>query len=306
MRNKYLRLLIPSLAAILASVTAACVTVSAPSEKIISYSAELPAAETSSNTYSALIDDEDLDTYFESLSDKTVNVIIGNHEEFIPEDIMKEMLFLKDGLILFNEGKLDEYILYLRDKYETYGKARSFHTSTGEDITITKGNYGWKFDVDATKNALKEALLKDYDSSMDVVFSIMGRRDPFNEIAGTYFEVSIADQHVWMYKNGELIVESPCCTGDVKTGANTRCGIFAVTFKKRDTILKGPDWNDPVSYWVPFDGNIGFHDATWRSPEEFGGDVYLENGSHGCVNLPLEAASIIYENVDMDTPIIVY
>jgi len=38
----------------------------------------------------------------------------------------------------------------------------------------------------------------------------------------------------------------------------------------------------------------GFHDATWRSDEEFGGDTYLWNGSHGCINLPYSAAEELY------------
>ena len=69
-------------------------------------------------------------------------------------------------------------------------------------------------------------------------------------------------------------------------------------------MLRGPGYASPVSYWMPFDGGIGLHDATWRY--KFGGEIYKTNGSHGCVNMPLSTAKTIYENIESDTPIIVY
>ena len=43
-------------------------------------------------------------------------------------------------------------------------------------------------------------------------------------------------------------------------------------------------YEQPVTYWMPFNGGIGFHDADWQP--YFGGDRYLTGGSHGCINLP--------------------
>lgn len=45
-------------------------------------------------------------------------------------------------------------------------------------------------------------------------------------------------------------------------------------------------------------------DANWRT--EFGGGIYLENGSHGCVNLPPDVAPVIYNAIDYGTAIILY
>ena len=46
------------------------------------------------------------------------------------------------------------------------------------------------------------------------------------------------------------------------------------------------------------------HDATWRN--EFGGNIYRTNGSHGCINLPYSIAQEIYSYVEKDTPVICY
>ena len=107
-------------------------------------------------------------------------------------------------------------------------------------------------------------------------------------------EVSLDNQYIWFYRNGKLLVESPIVSGDVLTNNITRLGIFQIYGMVTDTVLTGPTWNDHVDYWMPFDGGIGIHDSDWR--DEYGGDIYKETGSHGCVNTPIDAMRIVYEN----------
>lgn len=128
-------------------------------------------------------------------------------------------------------------------------------------------------------------------------------------IGGTYVEIDIARQHVWLYVDGICIMETDCVTGN-KGNHDTREGYFFLTSKETDRILRGYNDNGSkyashVDFWMPFDGGIGLHDAAWRHGA-FGGDIYLTNGSHGCVNLPRWAAETIYNNIDFSTPIIVY
>lgn len=127
-------------------------------------------------------------------------------------------------------------------------------------------------------------------------------------VGDSYVEIDIARQHVWLYKNGECIVSTDCVTGN-KGKHDTREGYFFLSGKEKNRILRGYNDNgtryaSPVDFWMPFDGGIGLHDASWRS--SFGGTIYNGNGSHGCVNLPRSAAQTIYENIDYSMPIIVY
>ena len=55
---------------------------------------------------------------------------------------------------------------------------------------------------------------------------------------------------------------------------------------------------------MPFNGGIGLHDASWRN--KFGGEIYVNSGSHGCVNLPTSSAAAIYSHVSSGTPVILY
>ncbi len=126
----------------------------------------------------------------------------------------------------------------------------------------------------------------------------------------SYIEIDITRQTVWFYLNDKLIVQTPCVTGCVRNGNGTPTGVYVLNFKQKDAVLKGRNesgqitYQSHVNYWMPFNGGIGLHDALWRS--SFGGNIYQNSGSHGCVNLPLEAAKNIYENISKDIPIIVY
>ena len=69
-------------------------------------------------------------------------------------------------------------------------------------------------------------------------------------------------------------------------------------------MLRGPNYATPVDFWMPVKGSIGLHDADWR--KEFGGDIYLTNGSHGCVNIPPEVMPTIYDEYEIGTPVIMF
>ena len=97
--------------------------------------------------------------------------------------------------------------------------------------------------------------------------------------------------------------------GDVVTGCKSKntptyLGVYALNYKQKDATLKGNGYSSKVTYWMPFNGNIGLHDASWRS--SFGGSIYKNNGTHGCVNMPKYLAKTIYENIDANTPVICY
>lgn len=56
---------------------------------------------------------------------------------------------------------------------------------------------------------------------------------------------------------------------------------------------------------MAFIGNsYGIHDANWRST--FGGQIYLTNGSHGCVNVPPANMPALYQAVKVGTPVVIY
>lgn len=103
--------------------------------------------------------------------------------------------------------------------------------------------------------------------------------------------ISINEQRLWFYQNGVLQLSSNIVTGT--SGVNdTPRGSFRIQGKAQSVYLRGPGYKSFVNYWMPIYGEIGLHDATWRS--SFGGSIYLTSGSHGCINLPYYIAQTIY------------
>lgn len=125
-----------------------------------------------------------------------------------------------------------------------------------------------------------------------------------DDIGDSYVEINLTAQHLYLYVDGQLVTESDFVSGNVSRGFATPDGVYGLTYKTMDATLKGPGYATPVKYWMPFNGNIGMHDAKWR--RQFGGQIYLHNGSHGCINLPVEEAEKIYEQIYKGFPVICY
>ena len=117
-------------------------------------------------------------------------------------------------------------------------------------------------------------------------------------------EINLTAQHLYFYANGKLLVESDFVSGNAAKGWSTPAGAYSITYKQRNATLKGQGYATPVSYWMPFNGGIGLHDANWR--KTFGGTIYKNGGSHGCVNLPPAVAKTIYENISAGDPVLCY
>ncbi len=123
---------------------------------------------------------------------------------------------------------------------------------------------------------------------------------------GTYIDVNIAEQTVNYFENGIVKLSTPCVTGNVTLGNGTPTGTFAINTLIPGKYLTGPTWNVWVDRWMRFtpDAAIGLHDASWRS--NFGGDIYLTSGSHGCVNLPHDAAVQLFDMASIGTTVVVH
>ena len=123
----------------------------------------------------------------------------------------------------------------------------------------------------------------------------------------TYIEVDICHQHLWYYVNGELFLESDVVTGKESDPERaTPPGAYKVWSRESPRKLGTyavQGYETWVNYWMPVTyTGIGLHDLN-RSA--YGGDIYINNGSHGCINLPLDVAKKIYDEVTINTPVMI-
>ena len=120
----------------------------------------------------------------------------------------------------------------------------------------------------------------------------------------TYVDVDIANQSLIYYEDGAPVITTSVVTGNESDGHNTPTGVFFIDSKIPGKYLVGPTWNVWVDRWMRFTGAVGIHDATWRG--KFGGEIYKNNGSHGCVNIPHDVALKLYDMVDIGTMVVVH
>lgn len=206
--------------------------------------------------------------------------------------------------VVLDEDAIAEYVKSLAKKYNTIYGNRTLDTSYGQTVTIYGGNYGWKVDNEAEQEMIIEDLKAGKDVEREPVYAQTANSHGEHDYGDTYVEINLTAQHLFFYKNGELIVESDFVSGNLAKNFNTPCGSYGLTYKAKDATLRGDNYESHVSFWMPFNGNVGMHDASWRSA--FGGSYYKRSGSHGCVNLPYSAAKKIYENIEAGYPVLVY
>lgn len=207
--------------------------------------------------------------------------------------------------IYLEREEISRYIAELAEKYDTYQKPREFQTSAGDWVTVTGGSYGWLLDQEKETQVLEHLIRSGANRSRIPGFAQTAAGWSHSDLGDTYVEVDLTNQHMWLYVDGIQEVSADCVTGTyTDEGRKTPQGTYTIYSMMSPAVLKGPDWNSPVSYWMPFNGGIGLHDASWRS--SFGGDIFLYSGSHGCVNLPLDAARTVYQYAYTGMPVICY
>lgn len=77
-----------------------------------------------------------------------------------------------------------------------------------------------------------------------------------------------------------------------------------IEMRKEQKIEEKYEYESFVSYWMPFNGGIGMHDASWRGA--FGGSYYMYGGSHGCINMPSSKAAKLYEMIETGCVVVCY
>ena len=133
------------------------------------------------------------------------------------------------------------------------------------------------------------------------------KTDTITSCAGSPFAklllVSISQQHLWACQGGRQVNSVPVTTGSVVDHDQTPVGSWRVQAKQRDRYLVGPGYRDYVRYWVPFNGDYGFHDAPWQTMP-FGSKDWPQHGSHGCVHLPTPAMAWLFGWVGVGSTVV--
>ena len=178
---------------------------------------------------------------------------------------------------------------------------------TNQNTTMYDENGNYLYDVDTYQKAI---VLNSNENTKHVIISGLGAvgenitidgyidSNCLTELPDTFVEVDLSLQKVYLYENGELILEANVITGGPDKGATpgTNVGCTEILLKDYDTELSGPTWSGAfVDIFIKFNwSGEGYHDAdNWRSNEEYTLHRFEENGSHGCVNMKKEDVVVL-------------
>lgn len=140
-----------------------------------------------------------------------------------------------------------------------------------------------------------------------VVSSVFGMSHVSAE-SGKVIVVNTGEQELYAYENGELVYSTSVMTG--RGSLPTPLGTFHIFAKLSPTTFTSPwpegspNWYPPtyINYALEFKpGGFFLHDATWHSVFGPGSNGWhydprfgWQDGSHGCVAMPLSAAAWLY------------
>lgn len=254
---------------------------------------------------------------YKNLTKANITYTFGDETVTLDGNTIKNWLqFDEKGQLLQNDETFRQhvvdYVAQLAADHDTVGTERQFQTTSGRTVYVYGSAYGWKIDQDKEAAQLMQEIQSGTQTTREAVYSMRANAHGINDLGDTYIEVDLTEQYMWYYQNGNIIFQSEIVSGlPGDPDRKTPPGIFTLNSKSSPSVLRGEmtengtySYEQPVTYWMPFNGGIGFHDADWQP--YFGGDRYLTGGSHGCINLPPENAGQLYSLIQYDVPIICF
>lgn len=236
----------------------------------------------------------------------------------IDADQISDWVALDDDLeAVFDEEEMDSWLMDLGNSLDTIGSERTYTRPDGKEVTVEGGTYGWEVDSASLVSVVRDAILDGTQGDIDIPVIVAGVY--YNTDGGPdwadYLDVDLSEQHArFITEEGDVIWESDVVTGRPDGEHDTPTGVWTLFSMQSPATLKGdiqvatgqPEYETKVQYWMPFTySGCGFHDATWQPA--FGGSLYSQGyGSHGCVNLPYDAAADLYSKVSIGLPVSVH
>ncbi|MDE6004650.1 MAG: L,D-transpeptidase/peptidoglycan binding protein [Oscillospiraceae bacterium] len=215
--------------------------------------------------------------------------------------------------IPLDEEKVTEFVDNMAQETDTFGKDHEFYATIDGWITVpwTKAScYGWQIDRNETVVQLMELIGKGEAVTVEPVYTAWGKgyTRKTDDIGTTYIEVDISAQHMWYYKDNEVIMDYDFVSGtETDPSRRTPRGICQIVGHLNGKTLGTyavQGYETWVDYWMPFNYlGCGFHDL---SRGAYGGSIYMYNGSHGCLNMRHSEAANLYSEIFDGLPVIVH
>ncbi len=237
-----------------------------------------------------------------------------DEEIVVDKELISQWVSCDDEMnVTLDEDAIKQWMREFGKKYDTVGTTRSITTPEGKTTEVSGGTYGWIVNEAEETQNLIENIKNGETVTKEPEYKQTAASRAEQDWGTTYAEVDISEQKMWYIVDGSVAMTSDVVTGLPADDRDTPTGVYYILYTERDSTLKGeidpatgkPSYETPVAFWMPFTNQgHGFHDATWQ--QKFGGDWYKSHGSHGCVNMPYDKASQLFDMIKAGTPVIIH
>lgn len=126
----------------------------------------------------------------------------------IEGETLADMIEFQNGQLTLDYEKLSGYVAKIAKETNTYGKERKFNATDIGEIVVNPGVYGFKLNEKETAKAILEAFSKRKSKEIEPIYDKVGlnRYENGTDLKDTYIEVDLSRQHMWYYKDGELLI----------------------------------------------------------------------------------------------------
>lgn len=215
-------------------------------------------------------------------------------------------------------SQISNWAADLANGFNTVGSTRWWTRADGKQCAVEGGDFGWSIDSSTLAKQVEDAINNKQTGEIEINYS--QKADTFTAKGEpdwkAYIDVDLSEQHARYYdESGNIVWEASFISGKPGEDATPE-GVWQINSNDGATKLIGakdpktgkPKYESPVSYWMPFEGNmVGFHDATWQNDSSFdSAESYKWCGSHGCINLRLADAKALHDCIKVGLCVVVH
>ena len=215
-------------------------------------------------------------------------------------------------------SQISSWAAELANSFNTIGTTRWWTRADGKECVVEGGDFGWSIDSKTLAKQVEDAINNKQTGDIEISYS--NKADTFTAKGEpdwkAYIDVDLSEQHARYYdESGNIVWEANFISGLPGEDATPE-GVWQINSNNGGSTLIGtkdpetgkPKYESPVSYWMPFEGNmVGFHDATWQNDKSFDDpNSYKWCGSHGCINLRLADAKALHDCIKVGLCVVVH
>lgn len=208
----------------------------------------------------------------------------------------------KGWRLALQRDSTEEYLTELLAGLGKAAKPEQRYESVSPSKAIVEGEDGRAVAMDRLLDLLSQQWLQKRKTEIEIPFQVVQHETEYLEVTaprseGKVLYTDLDKQTMFAFEDGVLQYYTLMSSG--KPWTPTVPGEFKVYTKVRRQVMSGPGYYLPNVEWVMYyNGDYGIHSAYWHN--NFGHPM-----SHGCSNLPTEAAQWMYEFAEVGTPVII-